>query len=63
MPSVDTPTLVDLFVQIESCKNTKTKSELLGKVKSLIFNSMSAEQIKEFFGENSNFEQLFTLKV
>jgi hypothetical protein len=63
MPSVESPVLIDLFLQLESSKNTKTKSELLGKAKYLIFNSMSNEQIIEFFADKLNFENLFSLNI
>lgn len=63
MPSVNSSNLIDLFNQLETSKNTKTKSELLGKAKYLIFNTLSTEQIIEFFGDKLNFESLFSLNI
>ena len=66
MPSLlDSSNLIDLFTQIDSTQNIKTKSELLGKAKNVIFNSMSNEQLINFFTkENSNnFESLFSLSI
>lgn len=64
MPSVESSNLIDLFTQIDAAKSTKLKGELLAKAKYVIYNSMSNEQLIDFFSrQDSNFESLFALSV
>lgn len=64
MPSLESTPLLDLFDQIDSTKDEKTKSLALAKAKFYILNEMTPQMIKETFAkEEQNFESLFGLNI
>lgn len=57
-------TLEDLFDQVNSGNDEKSKLLALSKAKSFIMNKMSSEMIREsFINESANFESLFSLDI
>jgi hypothetical protein len=66
MPSIEdvSSKLIELFTQVETASDFKTKSMTLANAKMFIFNEMNHENLMDFFVKiSTNFEQLFMLNV